>query len=169
MNHKEHWDQVYQAKAPRDVSWYQARPAVSLKLIEPCAVSKDQGIIDVGGGASVLVDFLLDAGFRRLAVLDISAVALAHARQRLGARALAVEWGAFQVRVNSIAPGSFPDLAQLDPEIVRQRNANAAANVPLGRTGQLREVGLLALYLVSDASSFVTGQTWVIDGGAGLM
>ena len=69
------------------MSWYQSRPAASLKLIEACGVGKQEGIIDVGGGASVLVDFLLDAGFARLAVLDISAVALAYAKERLGARA----------------------------------------------------------------------------------
>ena len=92
MNLKEHWNHVYQTKAHDDVSWYQSRPATSLKLIEACGVSKQEGIIDVGGGASVLVDFLLDAGFTRLAVLDISAAALAHAKERLGARAGDVEW-----------------------------------------------------------------------------
>ena len=92
MNLKEHWNHVYQTKAHDDVSWYQSRPATSLKLIEACGVGKQEGIIDVGGGASVLVDFLLDAGFTRLAVLDISAAALAHAKERLGARAGDVEW-----------------------------------------------------------------------------
>ena len=92
MNRKEHWNQVYQTKAPADVSWFQTRPGISLKLIEAAGISKNEGIIDVGGGASVLVDFLLDAGFGRLAVLDISAAALEHARQRLGSRASSVGW-----------------------------------------------------------------------------
>lgn len=69
MNLKEHWNHVYQTKAHDDVSWYQSHPATSLKLIEACGVGKQEGILDVGGGASVLVDFLLDAGFTRLAVL----------------------------------------------------------------------------------------------------
>ena len=92
INRKEHWNHVYQTKAHDDVSWYQSRPATSLKLIEACGVGKQEDIIDVGGGASVLVDFLLDAGFTRLAVLDISVVAFAYAKERLGARAGDVEW-----------------------------------------------------------------------------
>ena len=92
MNRKDHWEQVYQTKAPDDVSWFQTRPAISLKLIESSGVGKDAGVIDVGGGASVLVDFLLDAGFSKLAVLDLSAAALEHARRRLGKRADSVEW-----------------------------------------------------------------------------
>jgi 2-polyprenyl-3-methyl-5-hydroxy-6-metoxy-1,4-benzoquinol methylase len=92
MNLKEHWNQVYQTKATDDVSWFQTQPAASLKFIANSNVGKHQGIIDVGGGASVLVGSLLDTGFTKLAVLDISAAALAHARQRLGARADQVEW-----------------------------------------------------------------------------
>lgn len=92
MNCKDHWEQVYQTNAPDDVSWFQTQPATSLKLIESSGVGKDAGIIDVGGGASVLVDFLLDAGFTKLAVLDISAAALEHARVRLGMRASSLEW-----------------------------------------------------------------------------
>ena len=92
MSAKEHWNKVYQTKAPDDVSWVQTPPATSLKLIRASGVGKNAGIIDVGGGASVLVDFLLDAGFSKLAVLDISAAALEHARRRLGKRADSVEW-----------------------------------------------------------------------------
>jgi ubiquinone/menaquinone biosynthesis C-methylase UbiE len=92
MNCKDHWEEVYQTKAPDDVSWFQTQPATSLKLIEASGVGKDAGIIDVGGGASVLVDCLLDSGFTKLAVLDISAAALEHSRRRLGQRADAVEW-----------------------------------------------------------------------------
>ena len=97
MNRTEHWNHVYQTKASDDVSWFQAQPATSLRLIEACGVGKGDGIIDVGGGASVLVDFLLDAGYSQLAVLDISAAALDHAKGRLGARADAVDWFAADV------------------------------------------------------------------------
>ena len=97
MNRTEHWNQVYQTNPPDDVSWFQARPTTSLKLIEACGVGKADGIIDVGGGASVLVDCLLDAGYSKLAVLDISAAALDHAKRRLGARAGAVDWLAADV------------------------------------------------------------------------
>ncbi len=92
MTRQEHWNQVYLTKAPDEVSWHQTTPATSLQLIEAAGIAKDQGVIDVGGGVSVLVDCLLDAGFVRPAVLDISAAALAHARQRLGARADSVDW-----------------------------------------------------------------------------
>lgn len=97
MNRTEHWNQVYQTNASDDVSWFQTRPTTSLRLIEACGVGKGNGIIDVGGGASVLVDFLLDAGYTQLAVLDISAAALDHAKGRLGARADAVDWFAADV------------------------------------------------------------------------
>ncbi len=92
MSRQEHWNQVYQTHAPTDVSWCQTRPAVSLQLIAATCIAKDQGIIDVGGGASVLVDHLLAAKFTKLAVLDISAAALENTRKRLGMRADLVEW-----------------------------------------------------------------------------
>src|SRR5687767_6540842 len=97
MNRTEHWDHVYQTKPPDDVSWFQTRPTTSLGLIEACSDGKTDGIIDVGAGAAVLVDFLLDAGYSKLAVLDISAAALDHAKGRLGARADAVDWFAADV------------------------------------------------------------------------
>jgi SAM-dependent methyltransferase len=102
MNRQEHWNQVYQTKGAQDVSWYQRRPDLSLALIAASAVSKDAGIIDVGGGASELVDFLLDDGFTRVGVLDLSGAALAQSRARLGARAGAVEW--FEADVTSFEP-----------------------------------------------------------------
>lgn len=81
--------------------------------------------------------------------------------------ALALEWAPYHVRVNSLAPGSFPDETQLTPEEYRRGNERWS-KVPLGRAGKPREAGLLALYLASDASAFVTGQTWCIDGGDGI-
>ncbi|HET7649083.1 MAG TPA: class I SAM-dependent methyltransferase [Gammaproteobacteria bacterium] len=89
---QEHWNQVYRTKATDNVSWYQTRPETSLSLIAACGLPADAAVIDVGGGASVLADCLLDAGFTSLAVLDISGVALAHARTRLGDRARGIEW-----------------------------------------------------------------------------
>lgn len=92
MERKAHWEKVYQSKAPDEVSWFQTQPALSLRLVEASGVGKTEGVIDVGGGASVLVDHLLEAGFSKLAVLDISAAALEHARRRLGQRADSVAW-----------------------------------------------------------------------------
>ena len=89
---KAHWDQIYRDKAPEQLSWRQDRPELSLEMIQACGLGTGARVLDVGGGAARLVDCLLDAGYRQLSVLDISPVALEHARIRLGARALSVEW-----------------------------------------------------------------------------
>lgn len=89
---KAHWEQVYRDKRPEEVGWYQASPELSLALIAATGQGQDARLLDVGGGASHLVDRLLDRGYRRLTVLDISTAALAHARTRLGARATHVNW-----------------------------------------------------------------------------
>ncbi|HYM05839.1 MAG TPA: class I SAM-dependent methyltransferase [Terriglobales bacterium] len=102
MNRQQHWNHVYQTKGSQDVSWYQRRPELSLALIAASGLSKDAGVIDVGGGASTLIDCLLDAGYTRLAVLDVSGVALAQTRARLGARAAGVEW--FETDVTAFEP-----------------------------------------------------------------
>jgi SAM-dependent methyltransferase len=87
-----HWDAVYLARAEGEVSWYQARPETSLGLVGRTQKGTDAALVDVGGGASRLVDLLLDAGWRRLTVLDLSPVAMDRARARLGARASLVTW-----------------------------------------------------------------------------
>ena len=87
-----HWDAVYATKAPHEVSWYQARPETSLGLIARAKNSLQARIIDVGGGASRLVDLLLDAGYQQPTVLDLSSVALEKARARLGDRAPLASW-----------------------------------------------------------------------------
>ena len=92
MSRKQHWEKVYDEKCVDEVSWYQAYPQVSLELIRETGLGPEAAVIDVGGGASVLVDHLLDAGFQRPAVLDISGSALRAARERLGDRAGEVDW-----------------------------------------------------------------------------
>lgn len=87
----QHWEAVYSGKATDQVSWFQPHAASSLRLITDCT-NTDAHIIDVGGGASVLVDELLDAGYRNLTVLDLAQSALATSQARLGARAQLVKW-----------------------------------------------------------------------------
>jgi SAM-dependent methyltransferase len=87
-----HWQRVYREKSPLEVSWYQKNPALSLELIDAAGVGRDAPLLDVGGGASSLVDRLCDRGYTRLAVLDISSAALDQARRRLGERSRSVEW-----------------------------------------------------------------------------
>ncbi len=94
---KAHWEQVYADKSPLEVSWYQQVPALSLGLILKSGISHDAPIIDVGGGASTLVDHLCEAGYSRISVLDISAAALACARERLAQKAEQIEWYATDV------------------------------------------------------------------------
>ncbi|MBK8227454.1 MAG: class I SAM-dependent methyltransferase [Flavobacteriales bacterium] len=89
---KAHWETIYTKKGPQDVSWFQAMPKVSLDLFAEYRVPQNARIIDVGGGDSLLVDHLLDNGFRNVTVLDISGAALGKAKERLGERAGLVQW-----------------------------------------------------------------------------
>ncbi len=89
---KAHWEQVYARKATTAVSWFQEQAATSLRLIQATGLPVEASILDVGGGASVLVDDLLAAGYRDLTVLDLSGAALEAARARLGMHAEAVRW-----------------------------------------------------------------------------
>src|ERR1700761_3101870 len=82
-----HWQNVYQNKGERDVSWFQESPAISLDLIRATGVDHEASIVDIGGGASRLVDALVAEGFRSVTVLDLSERALATSRERLAARA----------------------------------------------------------------------------------
>jgi ubiquinone/menaquinone biosynthesis C-methylase UbiE len=94
---RDHWEGVHRQGAEREVSWYQERPATSLQLVASTGAGASARIVDVGGGASRLVDELLAAGFERVSVLDIAEAALERARQRLGSRASSVSWIASDV------------------------------------------------------------------------
>ena len=83
-------------------------------------------------------------------------------------RAQALEWAPHGIQVNCIAPGLFPDIVTGGAERVRNSEERAKREVPLGRTGRLKEVGYLALYLASSASDYMTGQTIMLDGGQSL-
>jgi SAM-dependent methyltransferase len=87
-----HWQNVYQTKGERDVSWFEESPAISLELIRATGVGLDASIVDVGGGASRLVDTLVGEGFHSITVLDLSEKALTTSRQRLGAYADQISW-----------------------------------------------------------------------------
>ncbi|MDD4911891.1 MAG: class I SAM-dependent methyltransferase [Sideroxydans sp.] len=92
MNLKQHWEQVYASKPSDTVSWFQEHADQSMRLIHRTRLGKDAAIIDVGGGASVLVDELMAEGYTDVSVLDLSAAALLVAQQRLGEFAGAVHW-----------------------------------------------------------------------------
>lgn len=87
-----HWEGVYATRGARDVSWYQTCPETSLRLIDELGVDASDAVIDVGGGASSLVDHLVGRGFRNMTVLDISRAALDTAKARLGTHAAHVTW-----------------------------------------------------------------------------
>jgi SAM-dependent methyltransferase len=87
-----HWENVYATKGESEVSWFQDSPAISLALIKEANPHPEAAIVDIGGGASRLVDHLLQAGYRAVAVLDLSANALDAAKRRLGPAAAGVDW-----------------------------------------------------------------------------
>lgn len=86
-----HWNEVY-GKGPTQVSWYQPEPTTSLELIDELGLAAEVAVLDVGGGASTLVDALLVRHFTDLSVLDVSSTALEAARRRLGSAAQRVRW-----------------------------------------------------------------------------
>ena len=93
----EHWQAVYEAKAPTDVSWYEPVPEHSLELIRTSGLPSNAALLDVGGGASTLVDHLLAAGFGDITVLDLAPAALEESKARLGSASDKLEWIAADV------------------------------------------------------------------------
>jgi ubiquinone/menaquinone biosynthesis C-methylase UbiE len=92
FDRRKHWETIYQTKELQDVSWFQPTPETSLSFLKQFNIPTTAKIIDIGGGDSFLVDNLLDLGYQDITVLDISAVALDKAKQRLGDRADKVKW-----------------------------------------------------------------------------
>ena len=98
MDYVNHWNSLYSSKKLEEVSWYQKIPQTSLDFIFDANLSKDDAIIDIGGGDSFLVDNLINAGFTNLTVLDISKLAIDRAKFRLGNNAKKVKWIVCDVR-----------------------------------------------------------------------
>jgi len=92
LNRKRHWDNIYQSKSTNEVSWYQPIPTISLDFVKQFNLSRNSKIIDIGGGDSFLVDYLLIMGFQDISVLDISDKAIERAKKRLGKNADKVKW-----------------------------------------------------------------------------
>lgn len=107
MSGREHWDRVYSARAADALSWYQGHAERSLALIEGTGCGRDAAIIDIGGGTSTLTGDLLARGHSDLWVLDLSAAALAAARERLGPAAARVHWMEADVTRTGLPAGRF--------------------------------------------------------------
>lgn len=99
---KNHWEKVYRGKSPLEVSWFQQEPALSLRLIADTGIGLDAPIIDVGGGASLLVDRLCEQAYTDVSVLDVSASAIAHVKDRLADEACGVQL--FETDVTTFEP-----------------------------------------------------------------
>jgi SAM-dependent methyltransferase len=102
-----HWQDVYRNKASDSVSWFRPHLETSLELLEAAGLSPATRIIDVGGGASTLVDDLLDRGVTAVTVLDLSSQALAVARERLGGRGAGVTWLAQDLLTAALPAAGF--------------------------------------------------------------
>lgn len=107
MAKRDHWNAVYDKKGSETVSWYRPHLDLSLEFIERSRVPLDAAILDVGGGASTLVDDLVSHGFTRVSVLDLSASAIDIARERLGPRADGVRWIVGDVTQVALEPGAY--------------------------------------------------------------
>lgn len=107
MNAETHWEGVYGAKAPTEVSWFRPHLDASLALIERAAPNRSASIIDVGGGESTLVDDLIARGYRNLTVIDIAPTAIEYCKGRLGAASGAVTWLAGDITQTQFPTGSF--------------------------------------------------------------
>ena len=104
---RDHWESVYAGKSPEQVSWFRPHLERSIAFLEAAGVGHGAAIIDVGGGASTLVDDLLDRGYENVTVLDLSESALNAARLRLGDRAARVRWIAGDVTEVPLEPAAY--------------------------------------------------------------
>ncbi|WP_303909086.1 class I SAM-dependent methyltransferase [Thiohalomonas denitrificans] len=102
FDRKAHWEEVYRTKSDREVSWFQPDPRLSLELIAATEIGRDGPVIDIGGGASRLVDVLLANGYDDVSVLDLSGEALRTSQRRLGALQARVSW--FEQDVTRFVP-----------------------------------------------------------------
>jgi 2-polyprenyl-3-methyl-5-hydroxy-6-metoxy-1,4-benzoquinol methylase len=92
FDRKKHWENIYQTKELKDVSWFQPTPETTLEFLKILGVPTSAKIIDIGGGDSFLVDHLLNLGYENITVLDISEAAIDRAKKRLGDQAKKVNW-----------------------------------------------------------------------------
>jgi len=106
MTRKRHWDGIHFEKEPRDLTWYQETPTVTMQMLELAGATPQSPLIDVGGGAARLVDHLIANGYENLTVLDISSVALDQSRRRLGQAAERVQWIVADV-LEAELPGAY--------------------------------------------------------------
>lgn len=107
MNTQEHWEHIYETKAPNKVSWYSPHLNASLELIERAALSQAAAIIDVGGGESTLVDDLLTRGYVDITILDISNKAIEVCQNRLGKSAERIHWICADITEVELEPAQF--------------------------------------------------------------
>lgn len=105
---KDHWERLHAEKNPAEVSWYQLHPEYSLSLIGDTGIGTTASIIDVGGGASTLVDHLLTTGYRDITILDIARTAIEQTQQRLADHSQRVTW--VESDVTSYTPGQRFDI-----------------------------------------------------------
>lgn len=92
MDRKQHWETIFKAKGEQDVSWFEALPTISLRMMESAGLGPETCVLDVGAGDSRLVDALVARGLNCIALLDISGAALDRAKSRLGSAAAALTW-----------------------------------------------------------------------------
>jgi len=147
---QDHWNRVYATKAETELSWYQSRPERSLAFIASSSRGTTDSIIDIGGGASCLVDELVALGYADITVLDISEVALAQTRSRLGAKAETVSW--IVADITRWRPARTWDIW----------HDRAVFHFLIGR--QEQEAYLAALRLATRAGSTVIISCFALDG-----
>ena len=92
MSYKSHWERIYKEKSPQEVSWTEEIPDTSIDFFKDFKIRKDDPIIDIGGGESKFVDYLLDSGYKNISVLDISENAINKAKERLGVKSQYIKW-----------------------------------------------------------------------------